>query len=150
MVVTSCHFSDFWNSWKFKFLLQFLLKLFLLLQVLTWFYKKNPKTPLRNRKFHPELLRRWFQDHLKIDILQQNWSQKLSLWPKIHFFLYLCLALMLTEHPIGLGMPLFFRISEVKGDLLHFFPKNSNFLAKNCKKWVFNVKFFSSFFSLIL
>ena len=85
-VVTSCHFSNFWNSGKFKFLLQFLLKLFLLLQVLTWFYKKNPKTPLRNRKCHPELLRRWFQDHLKIDILQQNWSQKLSLWPKIHFF----------------------------------------------------------------
>ena len=42
-VVTSCHFSNFWNSGKFKFLLQFLLKLFLLLQVLTWFYKKIPR-----------------------------------------------------------------------------------------------------------
>ena len=104
-VVTSCHFSNFWNSGKFKFLLQFLLKLFLLLQVLTWFYKKNPKTPLRNRKCHPELLRRWFQDHLKIDILQQNWSQKMSLWPKIQFFFTPLFSLDAYRAPNRSGCP---------------------------------------------
>ena len=35
MVVTSCHFSNFCTLGKFKFLLQFLSKLFILLQVLT-------------------------------------------------------------------------------------------------------------------
>ena len=39
------------------------------------FFLKIPKTPLRNRKCHPELLGGRFQDNLKIDIFQQNWTQ---------------------------------------------------------------------------
>ena len=61
------------------------------------FTKKNPKTPLRNRKYYPELLGGGFQDNLKIDIFQQNWTQKLSLWPKIQF----CFTPLLSLHAYG-------------------------------------------------
>ena len=65
-------FFEFFKFWKIQVLATIS---FLVIHIIASFnliLQKNPKTPLENRKCHPELLGGCFQDNLKIDIFQQN------------------------------------------------------------------------------
>ena len=71
--------TDFWNSGKFKFLLQFLFKLFLLLQVLTWFYKKKSQDSSQEPKMSS-----WTPAKM-ISRSSENWHFAAKLEPKTVF-----------------------------------------------------------------